>query len=92
MTALAATGTDDDMGFVFQILRAYQGQQTTHEVVKELVSRLREDDRMACRFLHEQRMETGVLNDRIAERVRVKNRAFAERPALRARQEALSPL
>ena len=32
-------------------------------------------------------METGVLNDRIAERVRVKNRAFAERPALRARKK-----
>jgi hypothetical protein len=44
LTALAATGTDDDVGFIFQVLRAYQGQQTTHEVVKELVARLPEDD------------------------------------------------
>ena len=27
-----------DVGFIFQVLRAYEGQQTTHEVVKELVS------------------------------------------------------
>jgi ppGpp synthetase/RelA/SpoT-type nucleotidyltranferase len=45
LTALAATGTDDDVGFILQVLRAYQGQQTTHEVVKELVARLPEDDR-----------------------------------------------
>ena len=45
LTALAATGTDDDMGFILQVLRAYQGQQTTHMVVKELVARLPEDDR-----------------------------------------------
>jgi hypothetical protein len=44
LTALAATGTDDDVGFVLQVLRAYQGQQTMHEVVKELVARLPEDD------------------------------------------------
>jgi hypothetical protein len=44
LTALAATGTDDDLGFIFQVLRAYQGQQTTHDVVKELVARLPEDD------------------------------------------------
>jgi ppGpp synthetase/RelA/SpoT-type nucleotidyltranferase len=44
LTALAATGTDDDMGFVLQVLQAYQGQQTTHAVVKELVARLPEDD------------------------------------------------
>jgi hypothetical protein len=45
LTALAATGTDDDVGFILQVLRAYQGQETTHEVVKELVARLSEDDR-----------------------------------------------
>lgn len=45
LTVLAATGTDDDLGFILQVLRAYQGQQTTHEVVKELVARLPEDDR-----------------------------------------------
>jgi ppGpp synthetase/RelA/SpoT-type nucleotidyltranferase len=45
LSALAATGTDDDVGFILQVLRAYQGQQTTHEVVKELVARLPEDDR-----------------------------------------------
>jgi hypothetical protein len=45
LTALAATGTDDDLGFILQVLRAYQGQQTTHEVIKELVARLPEDDR-----------------------------------------------
>jgi hypothetical protein len=44
LTALAAAGTDDDVGFILQVLRAYQGQQTTHEVVKELVARLPEDD------------------------------------------------
>ena len=44
LTSLAATGTDDDVGFILQVLRAYQGQQTTHEVVKELVARLPEDD------------------------------------------------
>lgn len=44
LSALAATGTDDDVGFILQVLRAYQGQQTTHEVVKELVARLPEDD------------------------------------------------
>jgi hypothetical protein len=44
LTALAATGTDDDVGFILQVLRAYQGQQTTHEVVKELVARLPGDD------------------------------------------------
>jgi hypothetical protein len=44
LTALAATGTDDDLGFIFQVLRAYQGQQATHDVVKELVARLPEDD------------------------------------------------
>jgi ppGpp synthetase/RelA/SpoT-type nucleotidyltranferase len=44
LTALAATCTDDDVGFILQVLRAYQGQQTTHEVVKELVARLPEDD------------------------------------------------
>jgi ppGpp synthetase/RelA/SpoT-type nucleotidyltranferase len=45
LTALAATGTDDDVGFILQVLRAYQGQQTTHEVVRELVARLPADDR-----------------------------------------------
>ena len=40
LTSIAATGTDDDVGFVLQVLQAYQGQQTTHEVVKELVARL----------------------------------------------------
>jgi ppGpp synthetase/RelA/SpoT-type nucleotidyltranferase len=45
LAALAATGTDDDVGFVLQALRAYQGQQTTHDVVRELVARLPEDDR-----------------------------------------------
>jgi len=45
LASLAATGADDDMGFILQVLRAYQGQQTTHEVVKELVARLPEDDR-----------------------------------------------
>ena len=44
LTTLAATGTDDDVGFILQVLRAYQGQQTTHEVVMELVARLPEDD------------------------------------------------
>jgi hypothetical protein len=44
LTTLAATGTDDDVGFILQVLRAYQGQQTTYEVVKELVARLPEDD------------------------------------------------
>ena len=44
LTALSATGTDDDVGFTLQVLRAYQGQQTTHEVVKGLVARLAEDD------------------------------------------------
>jgi hypothetical protein len=45
LTALAATGTDDDVAFIFQVLRAYQGQPTTQGVVKELVARLPEDDR-----------------------------------------------
>jgi hypothetical protein len=40
LTSIAATRTDDDVGFVLQVLQAYQGQQTTHEVVKELVARL----------------------------------------------------
>jgi hypothetical protein len=44
LTALASSGSDDDLGFIFQVLRAYQGQQTTHDVVKELVARLPEDD------------------------------------------------
>jgi hypothetical protein len=44
LTSLAATGADDDVGFILQVLRAYQGQQTTHEVVKEVVARLPEDD------------------------------------------------
>jgi hypothetical protein len=44
LSALAASGTDDDIGFILQVLRAYQGQQTIHEVVKELVARLPEDD------------------------------------------------
>jgi len=44
LSALAATGTDDDVAFILQVLRAYQGQPTTHEVVKELVARLPEDD------------------------------------------------
>jgi hypothetical protein len=44
LTTLAATGTDDDVGFILQVLRAYQGQQSTHVVVKELVARLPEDD------------------------------------------------
>ncbi len=44
LTALAVAGTDDDVGFILQVLRAYQGQPTTHEVVKELVARLPEDD------------------------------------------------
>ena len=44
LSALAAAGSDDDVGFILQVLRAYQGQQTTHEVVKELVARLPEDD------------------------------------------------
>ncbi len=41
---LAAMGNDDDVGFTLQVLRAYQGQRTTHEVVKELVERLPEGD------------------------------------------------
>lgn len=44
LTALATTGTDDDVDFILQVLRAYQGQQTTHMVVKELVARLPGDD------------------------------------------------
>jgi hypothetical protein len=43
LTALAAAGTEDDVGFILQVLRAYQGQQTTQEVVKELVARLPEE-------------------------------------------------
>ncbi len=44
LTALAAAASDDDLGFILQVLRAYQGEPTTHEVVKELVARLPEDD------------------------------------------------
>jgi hypothetical protein len=44
LTNLAAAGSDDDVAFILQVLRAYQGQQTTHAVVKELVARLPEDD------------------------------------------------
>jgi ppGpp synthetase/RelA/SpoT-type nucleotidyltranferase len=44
LTALAATGTDDDLAFILQVLRGYQGQPTTHQVVKEVVARLPEDD------------------------------------------------
>jgi ppGpp synthetase/RelA/SpoT-type nucleotidyltranferase len=44
LTALAHDGSDDDVGFILQVLRAYQGQQTSHAVVKELVGRLPEDD------------------------------------------------
>jgi ppGpp synthetase/RelA/SpoT-type nucleotidyltranferase len=44
LTTLARDGSDDDVGFILQVLRAYQGQHTTHAVVKELVARLPEDD------------------------------------------------
>ncbi len=44
LTALAHDGSDDNVGFILQVLRAYQGQQTTHAVVKELVARLPDDD------------------------------------------------
>jgi hypothetical protein len=44
LTGLAATGTNDDLGFILQVLRSYQGQQTTHDVVQALVVRLPEDD------------------------------------------------
>ena len=44
LTALAHEGSDDDVGFILQVLRTYQGQPATHEVVKELVARLPEDD------------------------------------------------
>ena len=44
LTTLAHDGSDDDLGFILQVLRAYQGQSTTHEVVKELVARMPGDD------------------------------------------------
>jgi hypothetical protein len=36
LATLATTGSDDDVGFILQVLRANQGEQTAHEVVKEL--------------------------------------------------------
>jgi ppGpp synthetase/RelA/SpoT-type nucleotidyltranferase len=44
LIALAVAGSDEDVNFILQVLRAYQGQPTTHEVVKELVARLTEND------------------------------------------------
>jgi hypothetical protein len=41
---LAANGSDDDLGFIVQVLRAYQGQPTMHQVVKELIAKLPEND------------------------------------------------
>ena len=44
LSEMAACGSDDDIGFVFAVLRKYQGQPATHAVVKELVVRLPADD------------------------------------------------
>jgi hypothetical protein len=41
---MAAHGSDDDIGFVLTVLRKYQGQPATHDVMKELVVRLPADD------------------------------------------------
>jgi hypothetical protein len=44
LSEMAAHGSDDDIGFVLTVLRKYQGQPATHDVVKELVVRLPADD------------------------------------------------
>jgi hypothetical protein len=44
LSEMAAHGSDDDIGFVLTVLRKYQGQPATHDLVKELVERLPADD------------------------------------------------
>jgi hypothetical protein len=44
LSRMAADGTDDDIGFILTVLRKYQGQAATHDVVKNLVARLLPDD------------------------------------------------
>ena len=41
---IATEGSDDDIGFILGILRRYHGEAATHNVVKEIIARLAEDD------------------------------------------------
>ena len=44
LLAMAASGSDDDIGFILRILRRYRGEPATHGVLKQLVDRLPDDD------------------------------------------------
>lgn len=90
LTALARTGSDEDLGFILQVLRAFQGQETTHPVVKEVVARLPEDDpRLAIAELCLQTTgvvsgEFGLVEGYRQRRVQVEAWTADERPKIRA--------
>lgn len=44
LTQLVAAGSDDDIGFVLKVLRSYRGSSAIHNVVRQLIIRLEEED------------------------------------------------
>ena len=50
LNQLIARGSSEDYDFVINLLENYRGETTTHEVVKQLIDRLPEDDRRLNRL------------------------------------------
>jgi hypothetical protein len=44
LSQLVAAGSDDDIGFALDILQCYLGESATHDVIKQLIARLPDDD------------------------------------------------
>jgi len=44
LARLVAAGSDDDIGFVLKVLRSYRGSSVIHNVIRQLIDRLAEED------------------------------------------------
>jgi hypothetical protein len=44
LSLLVAAGSDDDIGFVMDVLQSYEGAPATHGVIKQLVAHLPDED------------------------------------------------
>ena len=44
LSQLVAAGSDDDLGFVLGVLQCYEGEPATHDVIKQLIARVPDED------------------------------------------------
>ena len=44
LSQLVAAGSDDDLGFVLSVLQCYEGEPATHDVIKQLIARVPDED------------------------------------------------